>query len=336
MLIPRLHSQSSAANLSVQPPIIATKPLSVPATTPQSAGLPAAYHTAYTMPSTPSEAFASASVPANQTQVVEALQSEEMLLQTRLLGSNDDLLKAEIESLRRSVTAQEDRIVQLTKDLQASHENERRLKESEHKMGRDLEVARNEVAHLSEELRRERMAREQADFAAQEALLSADRASQAAQEAKLLQSQAHDRSAGTSSGRRTPADHRNPQQRGRDSSMDTRRQKSQPQQPSTPTGDTRRGAGADRPKSAKDEIDGRLQDLLERTDVGITFRRLNRGWYAFRKKGEKGPLSGDRSVEVSIVNGKLMARLEPSTHDNGWNNGKLGPIERFAAAMSQL
>jgi len=36
-------------------------------------------------------------------------------------------------------------------------------------------------------------------------------------------------------------------------------------------------------------------------------------------------------VSACFVNGKLMVKYEPSTHDPGWNNGKPGPIERFVA-----
>lgn len=87
-------------------------------------------------------------------------------------------------------------------------------------------------------------------------------------------------------------------------------------------------------KEGKDEIDARLQEFLERTECGLVFRRLNRGWYAFRRAEERGPRFDERNLELSIVNGKLMARMEPSTHDPGWNNGKLGPIDRFVTSCA--
>lgn len=90
------------------------------------------------------------------------------------------------------------------------------------------------------------------------------------------------------------------------------------------------------PASNKDDIDARLNEYLERSDTGLTFRRLNRGWYAFRRADDRNPPSSDRGVEISIINGKLMARLEPTTHEKGWNNGKLGPIERFCAHFAQM
>jgi len=85
-----------------------------------------------------------------------------------------------------------------------------------------------------------------------------------------------------------------------------------------------------RSQGGKDDIDARLNDFLDRSGCQLSFRRRNKGWYSFRVEGERQ----DRSVEVSITNGKLMAKVEPSTHDPGWNNGKLGPIERFVAHFS--
>mmetsp|Transcript_44151 Transcript_44151/g.101994 ORF Transcript_44151/g.101994 Transcript_44151/m.101994 type:complete len:393 (+) Transcript_44151:1-1179(+) len=102
-----------------------------------------------------------------------------------------------------------------------------------------------------------------------------------------------------------------------------------PQSASAATVNSKRGAGTSRPASAKDEIDSRLQDFMARSQCGgIIFKRLNRGFYTF-KRADEGPVSIERSLEMSIVNGKLMVRMEASTTDPGWNNGKPGPIERF-------
>jgi len=85
--------------------------------------------------------------------------------------------------------------------------------------------------------------------------------------------------------------------------------------------------------AGKDEVDARLNGFLEQAqNCNIVFRRRNRGWYTFRRADE--PPSNEKNVEVSIVNGKLMARLESSSHDRGWNNGKLGPMDRFVAHFS--
>jgi hypothetical protein len=230
------------------------------------------------------------------------------------------------------MAAQEDRIMQLTKDLQESNENAR-------KIGVELEASRDEAMRCAEELRLERAARELAEAQLLEARMAAE-----------VQRTANRENVGGSNGRRTPTGRGSPQrgasasrralaernspQRGRDPSLDERWPTST--KPNSPIADNASNYRNSRPHAAKDEIDGRLFDFLDRADHDLLFRRLNRGWYSFRNKGDRGPLSNDRSVEISIVNGKLMAKLEPSTHDPGWNNGKVGTIERFVAAMSQI
>lgn len=90
-------------------------------------------------------------------------------------------------------------------------------------------------------------------------------------------------------------------------------------------------AMCERSRMAKDDIDSRLLDYLEQSDSALTFRRMNRGWYAFRRMDDVGPIAGDRCVELSLVNNKLMAQVEVQTHERGWNNGRPGAIERFVA-----
>jgi len=84
-------------------------------------------------------------------------------------------------------------------------------------------------------------------------------------------------------------------------------------------------------RGSRDEVEPRLREFIEKSNCNLIFRQLNRGWYAFRRADEKGPQSNDRHVAISIINGKLMVTLEPSTHDPGWNFGKPGPIEKFVA-----
>mmetsp|Transcript_52075 Transcript_52075/g.82801 ORF Transcript_52075/g.82801 Transcript_52075/m.82801 type:complete len:404 (+) Transcript_52075:51-1262(+) len=318
-LVPPLRGQSSSANLIVPPPAqVVTSILPRSSTS----AVPLAYPTA----------FASAPLVSLEGHVVDGALSEEVLLRTRLVGSSDELVKAETESLRRSMAAQEDRIMQLTKDLQESNENAR-------KIGVELEASRDEAMRCAEELRLERAARELAEAQLLEARMAAE-----------VQRAANRENVGGSNGRRTPTGRGSPQrgasasrralaernspQRGRDPSLDERWPTST--KPNSPIADNASNYRNSRPHAAKDEIDGRLFDFLDRADHDLLFRRLNRGWYSFRNKGDRGPLSNDRSVEISIVNGKLMAKLEPSTHDPGWNNGKVGTIERFVAAMSQI
>lgn len=63
-----------------------------------------------------------------------------------------------------------------------------------------------------------------------------------------------------------------------------------------------------------DPIDLRLQEFYNGTASAIQFKRINTGYYLF----------GTTSVELDIVNRKLLARTE-----DGWNRGKFGSIERF-------
>mmetsp|Transcript_75603 Transcript_75603/g.138226 ORF Transcript_75603/g.138226 Transcript_75603/m.138226 type:complete len:475 (+) Transcript_75603:91-1515(+) len=292
---------------------------------------------------------------------------DEALVRTRLrLTGNEELLQSEIESLRRSLAIQEDRIVQLTKELQAAHESERKL-------CAEAEAARSESARLTEEVRLERLGREQAEAAVTETRLQAEAA---LQEKKSFETHSPERTLSSRngnassrngslvSGRRPPTDRSRGTYLGRTGSetptgakpddrggaaagpgqltpkdplgapaaMDSRPQSASNASGVAPPPSSRRGSKLNQP--AKDEIDIRLREFLERSETSLTFRRLNRGWYAFRRPDEKGPLSNDRTVELSITNGKLMAKLEPTTHDAGWNNGKLGPIERFVAHMS--
>mmetsp|Transcript_99708 Transcript_99708/g.155882 ORF Transcript_99708/g.155882 Transcript_99708/m.155882 type:complete len:412 (-) Transcript_99708:104-1339(-) len=335
VLVPRLRSQSSSANLTVPPP--AQVLTAMPAHRSSASAMPVAYPAAFaSSPMVTLEGLASAG-----GHMVDGVPAEEVLLRTRLVGGGDELAKAEAESLRRSVAAQEERILQLTKDLKESHENERKL-------GVELEASRDEVARLAEELRLERAAREQAETQLLEARMAAEVASQRAASQERHLAANREKTAGSRrtnmergspqrgafASRRAPAERSTPL-RGRETGLDERWPPAT--KPSSSNGDNASShRGTRQPHSAKDEIDGRLYEFLDRADHDLVFRRLNRGWYSFRNEGDRGPASHDRSVEISIVNGKLMARLEPSTHDPGWNNGKLGAIERFVAAMSQI
>lgn len=67
-------------------------------------------------------------------------------------------------------------------------------------------------------------------------------------------------------------------------------------------------------RDGSDPIDVRLEEFYNSTGSAIQFRRINRGFYRF----------GDSTVELDIINHKLMARTE-----DGWNRGKFGPVEKF-------
>lgn len=79
--------------------------------------------------------------------------------------------------------------------------------------------------------------------------------------------------------------------------------------------------------SANDEVDVLLRSMLADVGSDMQLKRMNKGWYQFGL---------GRSVEVSIVNGKLKARVEASgPGDEGWNRGKLGDMEKFIATFSR-
>lgn len=261
---------------------------------------------------------------------VLAADPNEVLLQTRVVrnGVNDDHLQAEVFTLRSTVSAQEEKNSQLSRQLQVSQENERKLVA-------ELEVARSDIGRLSEELRSERLLRQQAEATAAELRVAGDLMSTPGAAGQDITNSRQNNSAS-----RLRGSTRAPSATRRSESAPRPQSAARPQTPTSAAGNASVGTGlassrraSAQPQSAKDEIDGRLREYLERSDCGLLFRRMNRGWYSFRVRGDRGPVSNDRSVEISIVNGKLMARLEPSTHDAGWNNGKLGTIERFAASM---
>jgi len=169
-----------------------------------------------------------------------------------------EALYREVDALRHTLAMQEQRISDLTMELQTSREGGTQL-------ASEVESARSELSGLIQELQVERAARERAEtfMAEQQQVLSG------------------------------------------------------------PPASGRRGS--------RDEVEPRLREFIEKTKCGLIFRQLNRGWYAFRRADDKGPQSNDRHVSISIINGKLMVTLEPSTHDPGWNFGKPGPIEKFVA-----
>jgi len=267
--------------------------------------------------------------------------------------------ESELETLRIVVAAQEERVAKLNRELQA-------VRESERLALADAEAARQEAARLTEELRSEREARYEAVAnaeAAAEAAALAEAAAMVNPTGSLTAGSSTAKRAQVRSARRAMSNSRRSGPQVPGGGLDGRTDDLSFATPATgssarPFGDVstsldasshgpgRRaaapaplhsvGAGGTGPTlgsrttpKGRDEIDLRLQDYLERSGCNLVFRRLNRGWYAFRRADDKAAPSADRSVEVSIVNGKLMARLESSTHDAGWNNGKLGPIERF-------
>lgn len=232
-----------------------------------------------------------------------------------------------IEALKRTVRAQEECIEQLRRELATCKMNER-------KTATDAEVARQEVDRLTEEVRLERSTRQELEGTLAEHFQAQDR--------KILSSSSRAASyqaASSYQGRLatggTPRSSKLGNSRGNSSERVTR-VPAVPERPAPNRGSPRTRAASPSsrgvlPPKQKDEIDIRLQEFQEKTP-GLVWRRLNKGWYGFKRDGDKD--GEERNCEVSIVKGKLMCKFEPSSHDAGWNNGKLGPIERFAAAMT--
>jgi len=210
----------------------------------------------------------------------------------------NEALRAEVEALRRSLTTQEDIMSRLSNELATTQEHERTLQAQ-------VDAAREELEVVSQELVSEKTSREQAEAALSELQRHyagsltprATRASQPNEEAS--------RDLGKAGGEVSYA------RRG------------------WSTMNTSRGGGK------LDEVEPRLREFLEKTACLMDFRQLNRGWYAVRPTNPRDPSIDDRYVEVSIVNGKLMVTMEPSTHEPGWNHGKPGPIEKFVAKYAE-
>lgn len=259
-------------------------------------------------------------------------------------------LQEQLDKLRHASAVQQEQIGELFQELKEAREGKLRLQ-------CEVDSARSASSRLSEELSRERMAREQAEAAAAQG--------QQALERNLAEREVWPSHGDPAAGAYAPSCNRGactasfgkfrPPSAPPASSSPGDRPDRAPEvaaplglaaaatsvQPADNEGDRtatdRRPSRSLRPRgSAKDDIDARLFDFLQNTDCSLVFRRKNRGWYLFRQADEGGrPSSDDRSVELSIVNGKLMARVEPSgPHDKGWNNGKLGPLERFVTFFS--
>jgi len=249
------------------------------------------------------------------------------------------ILQQELESLRRSVASQEDHIAQLKQDVDISRASEEKAK-------LEAEALRHELVRVGEELRQEREWRAQAEIST--VVSMATPCASADAKTTLARGLTKGKHRSNSSGDL----HRGPSLLGVKSDAPTcdvtvsaghvveqakncRSEKAAQASVSDvrPWSKGQRMPGL---ATQRDDIDLRLTEFLERSDTGLSFRRLNRGWYAFRHVDDRSPPSSDRGVEVSIVNGKLMARLEPTTHEKGWNNGKLGAIERFCAHFAHV
>lgn len=260
-------------------------------------------------------------------------------------SAREEALEAENAQLTRALAKLEERFTSLAEEAQATRDSEDQLR-------RGMEAATSENARLRQELAdvREEVRRISEEHALKRQAMQQAMAQAMAQSAPPLaqpKSAEVEQPAPEEPEQPLPARAKSASTMARPRGSRTRAEPAAtPDGGATPKGanpraassqrSARGGAAAAVPPSAKgaDDIDSRLLDFREGSGCDLQFKRLNRGWYQFWTAGQPMRPGDARSVEISIVNGKLMAKLEPSTHDAGWNNGKLGPIERFAAAFA--
>lgn len=242
-------------------------------------------------------------------------------------GADEKVLHREVEALRNTLKKHDEHLQRLQLELKASRENEGKLSS-------EVEMARSEIERLTQEIQTERDARNRAEtatFEQQRVLQQTPGGTRTAGEDMLGSGMDGGGAAsrktgptgiGGSAGRRDGTSRSRRTKEGGSGDAPVARQSPPPAVPASG-------------RFKNDEIEPRLREFLEKSKCNLQFRQLNRGWYAFRRADDSSRNAEERSIEVSIVNGKLMVTLQPSTHDAGWNNGKPGPIERFVAKHSE-
>jgi len=211
-------------------------------------------------------------------------------------------LQQEVERLRREILSRDNQVAESAKEL-------REANESREKLMREIESLQADTQQMRSELASVRMEHEQSEGMAPESRVEIE---------EVRASKGRVTPTSLPSGTCTPSRFSARAPAGRQGMRERSLSNNAP-------------ALCERSRVAKDEIDSRLLDFLEQSDCALIFRRMNRGWYAFRRTDDVGPVSVDRCVELSLVNNKLMAQVEVQTHERGWNNGRPGAIERFVA-----
>lgn len=268
--------------------------------------------------------------------------------------ASDGASETELAALRRAAEAQEERIGQLLVALQAAQEGEAEAREAEaaaragEAAAREAEAAavaeaedlRRHMAAAIEDMQKERGSRKTTPTAAGRRPGSLAQAAPAAQAQAQLRVVSPAAQAKLRAARRSAPGGAAP--RGEEADADTTTDGEAAMEARRSSGvvasaslrTLSRGSASAR---ARDEVDARLEDFCRSGAQGtVVFRKVNRGWYMASRSDEQGPRALDRTVELSLINGKLLARLEQTSHEKGWNNGKHGPIERFCAYFSQL
>ncbi|CAE7827859.1 unnamed protein product, partial [Symbiodinium sp. CCMP2456] len=181
----------------------------------------------------------------------------------------------------------------------ASRANEVRLQA-------ELQAAKEQIQHLAAALEQEKCARAEAALATQ--TKKAEASPRSPRTPKSPQRVA-----------RAPASPRRAESRGKEPD-DHRGSRSGDVAPAArPLGErrvTRRGSSpAALRRLAKDEVDTKLTEYLASSPhCQLEFCRLNQGWYQFR---HVDAAMETKCLEMSIVNGKLMVKFEPTNHDRG-------------------
>eukprot|EP00929_Paragymnodinium_shiwhaense_P034354 TRINITY_DN18710_c0_g1_i3.p1 TRINITY_DN18710_c0_g1~~TRINITY_DN18710_c0_g1_i3.p1 ORF type:complete len:410 (-),score=56.68 TRINITY_DN18710_c0_g1_i3:84-1235(-) len=207
------------------------------------------------------------------------------------------------DALKRTVRLQEESIDQLRNELQAARANERKL-------ASDLDAAQRSIERLSDDLRAERAVREDLEANLNEHLkirnnrLAVPSSVNGRSTGSTPRAASRDRMlGGAANGRTSEPGGRPPAPAGPAS------EPRQPQSRGSPRSNARGSASPNRPKVQRDEIDSRLQEFTEK-QPGLVFRRLNRGWYAFKREGDpRGvPSNPDCSrQQVHVRNGQVNA-----------------------------
>ncbi|CAE6913309.1 GCR1 [Symbiodinium natans] len=206
--------------------------------------------------------------------------------------------------------AQQQEIDQLREQIQVYKANEARLQA-------ELQAAREQIDGLTVELAEEKRARAQAVLAlpaekaprTPKSPKSPQRGTRSPASARADRSRAAEPDCASTSGTGTGTGGTGTNIGGGDVAPFARPLSERPRV-------TRRGSSpAALRRIAKDEVDTKLTEYLTSSPhCKLEFCRLNQGWYQFR---HADIAMETKCLEMSIVNGKLMVKLEPTSHDRG-------------------
>eukprot|EP00439_Symbiodinium_sp_Y106_P086844 s244_g36.t1 len=198
--------------------------------------------------------------------------------------------------------AKQQELDQLREALQASRANEVRLQA-------ELQAAKEQIQHLAAALEQEKCARAEAALASPTKKAEASPRSPRTPKSPQRVARAPSSPRRAESRKKEPADEHRGSRSGGDAAPSARPLGERPRV-------TRRGSSpAALRRPAKDEVDTKLTEYLASSPhCQLEFCRLNQGWYQFR---HVDTAMETKCLEMSIVNGKLMVKFEPTNHDRG-------------------